>query len=140
MSKLNTLMIVGIHPHVFSQMQHLDMGPEVRVLDGGLNSILPGASNNHRQSLFDVTTPCHSDATKRNIIFQEIPQSPVNSLNNKAMLHDDFIPDDQTCLSDHLSQWIILPNVSDRSGMDVNGQIEPHVSSPPTLNEEGCNP
>ena len=50
---------------------------------------------NDRESLSEIATKEHSDATKGRVIVQKILKSSIDSFNGMFVLHWNLIPDDK---------------------------------------------
>ena len=62
---MSTLRIMRVYIHVFSEMEDLNMMPQMRPLDGCTHNLLLVASRHHGQGLLEVPSPSsHSNATK----------------------------------------------------------------------------
>src|SRR5690348_2149937 len=89
--------------HIDSKGQDGEDIPENRSLKAGSNNLRPGALNDNRQCLLEVSSKDHSESTKRPMTMTDILQGPISCFKDMTMLHGHFIPDDHISCTQKLS-------------------------------------
>jgi hypothetical protein len=111
--------------HVLSQAEHLDASPQRRTTDRGTDNVLSRALGNYWKDLLEIPTENNSNSTERALIVEEIAQSAFQCLYGMAMLHADFVPNDESCPSKEVRSLTVFRDVAEGFGIEaVNGDFE----------------
>lgn len=106
------------------------------MLEGGIDYLRPRSTLNHWENLTEVSSQCNHLTSKWHVRVHDVPESPVQYLQQVTMSHWRFIPNNYLGLVNELCQITLGRDGQGRMLMYLDGSLEARVKG--SAQEEGC--